>query len=830
MPNIDEVIADINSRVAKSKSQDRVSAMVAEDIGSGFQQGQEPQDIDAVVSEIDALLPKKQEEQIQNEQQPTEERIIGGNPIQTIFNDMAKGYAESSIGFNQKLLAVNAILQPSILGKDEIQKRLTENVKYWEGVSSSMKYQDPNSWVWQMVGSAPLAGAEFAGTGAGVGSLALRGGALQALDEYGRKIAEEKGETLTPGQFAGQFAQGAAITGTIGLAFKGAGVSLEKLGAFIPKYGKKVFRNLAESMGVPTKEIDGFLADPKKYMAKSPQRYEDIYNKNQERVIKFRNKQEQELFEKKIEFRKQETEQIRRNELLIRDDEIAKKQIVDSKSDNVKQAISDLKETTRTSIEELNFNNREALANAAVKYDKSVKQAKDALDDEMTTWASGFKKTLDDYKGQVDTEIDDVLTRMVDDFPSEGAKTSNVIKNVLESVNSSRVFRASLKDGKFQIQSRVGNEIGDGVAKDIESGLNSLVNDFSENGVINMYKLRFNKGIYERVLPKKWLQEGLGEGTGFGKVSDMIGSALDVSNYIDDLSPSARKYISELKSVYKKYGDMKDTIKGFDALLYKDTADGKGRIFNAKYVINAIENNDKNFMRQLLSTEGKSQFKASAPLKRMVDSYKAIESEQLKFLTSAKIKADMSKKQAVSEFRNSLKGLKQQGSLVTQEGKALSAIYRKMSDDNAKETDLIREAFDRKLNDFRIKQKADIDELIKSAREEDDFFKAKQIFQSWRPGGGFPRVAQNIGLYGTVGSTVAGATGAIGAGTAAASAVAKGGLAYVMSPVVLSKMAQFSLKNKEIIKRASKHTIKAGQSIKGARLIQQLISKQISGY
>jgi hypothetical protein len=154
-------------------------------------------------------------------QQP--EQNSAPSPVETVFNDMAKGYAESSIGFNQKLLAVNAILGLPILGKDEIQKRLTENVKYWEGVSSSMKYQDPNSWVWQMVGTAPLAGAEFAGTGAGVGSLALRGGALQALDEYGRKIAEENGERLTPGQFIGQFAQGAAITGTVGLAFKGAG-------------------------------------------------------------------------------------------------------------------------------------------------------------------------------------------------------------------------------------------------------------------------------------------------------------------------------------------------------------------------------------------------------------------------------------------------------------------------------------------------------------------------------------------------------------------------------------------------------------------------------
>lgn len=86
------------------------------------------------------------------------------------------------------------------------------------------------------------------------------------------------------------------------------------------------------------------------------------------------------------------------------------------------------------------------------------------------------------------------------------------------------------------------------------------------------------------------------------------------------------------------------------------------------------------------------------------------------------------------------------------------------------------------------------------------------------------RVAQNIGLYGGVGSSIAGATGAIGAGTAATSALAKGGLAYVMSPVILSKMAQFSLKNKEIIKAASKKTIKAGESIKNARLIQMLIS------
>ncbi len=761
-------------------------------------------------------------------QQP--EQNSAPSPIETVFNDMAKGYAESSIGFNQKLLAVNAILGLPILGKDEIQKRLTENVKYWEGVSSSMKYQDPNSWVWQMVGTAPLAGAEFAGTGAGVGSLALRGGVLQALDEYGRKEAEGTGESLSPGQFAGQFAQGAAITGTIGLAFKGAGVSLEKLGAFIPKYGKKVFRSMAESMGVPTKEIDGFLADPKKYMAKSPQRYEDVYNTNQERVVKFRNKQEQDLFEKKQEFQKQEREQIRRNELLIRDDEIAKKQIVDSKSDNVKQAISDLRETTRASVEELNFNNRESLANAAVQYDKSVKLAKDALDDEMTTWAAGFKKTLDDYKGQVDGEIDDVLTRMVDDYPTEGAKTSNVVKNVITAINESRVFRASFEEGKFKIRSRVGHDIGTGVAGDIESGLNSLVNDFSENGVINMYKLRFNKGIYERVLPKKWLQEGLGEGTGFGKVSDMIGSALDVSNYLDDLSPAARSYVSELKSVYKKYGTMKDAIKGFDSLLYKDTADGKGRIFNAKYVMNAMENGEKNFMRELLSIENKSQFKASAPLKRMTDSYKAIESEQLKFLTAAKTKADMSKRKVVSEFRNSLKGLKQQGALVTEEGKTLSTLFRKMSDDNAKETDLIRESFDRKLHEFRTSQKADLEELIQSARNEDDFFKAKQIFQSWRPGGGFPRVAQNIGLYGGVGSSIAGATGAIGAGTAATSALAKGGLAYVMSPVILSKMAQFSLKNKEIIKAASKKTIKAGESIKNARLIQMLISKGVSGY
>lgn len=60
-----------------------------------------------------------------------------------------------------------------------------------------------------------------------------------------------------------------------------------------------------------------------------------------------------------------------------------------------------------------------------------------------------------------------------------------------------------------------------------------------------------------------------------------------------------------------------------------------------------------------------------------------------------------------------------------------------MSDDNAKETDLIRESFDRKLHEFRTSQKADLEELIQSARNEDDFFKAKQIFQSWRPGGGF---------------------------------------------------------------------------------------------
>lgn len=60
---------------------------------------------------------------------------------------------------------------------------------------------------------------------------------------------------------------------------------------------------------------------------------------------------------------------------------------------------------------------------------------------------------------------------------------------------------------------------------------------------------------------------------------------------------------------------MKDAIKGFDSLLYKDTADGKGRIFNAKYVMNAMENGEKNFMRELLSIENKSQFKASAPLK-----------------------------------------------------------------------------------------------------------------------------------------------------------------------------------------------------------------------
>lgn len=53
----------------------------------------------------------------------------------------------------------------------------------------------------------------------------------------------------------------------------------------------------------------------------------------------------------------------------------------------------------------------------------------------------------------------------------------------------------------------------------------------------------------------------------------------------------------------------------------------------------------------------------------MTDSYKAIESEQLKFLTAAKTKADMSKRKVVSEFRNSLKGLKQQGALVTEEGK-----------------------------------------------------------------------------------------------------------------------------------------------------------------
>lgn len=104
-----------------------------------------------------------------------------------------------------------------------------------------------------------------------------------------------------------------------------------------------------------------------------------------------------------------------------------------------------MRETTRASVEELNFNNRESLANAAVQYDKSVKLAKDALDDEMTTWASGFKKTLDDYKGQVDSEIDDVLTRMVDDFPADGAKTTNVVKNVMEAINSSRVFRASLR-------------------------------------------------------------------------------------------------------------------------------------------------------------------------------------------------------------------------------------------------------------------------------------------------------------------------------------------------------------------------------------------------
>jgi len=235
-------------------------------------------------------------------------------------------------------------------------------------------------------------------------------------------------------------------------------------------------------------------------------------------------------------------------------------------------------------------------------------------------------------------------------------------------------------------------------------------------------------------------------------------------------------------------------------------------------------------MRELLSIENKSQFKASAPLKRMTDSYKAIESEQLKFLTAAKTKADMSKRKVVSEFRNSLKGLKQQGALVTEEGKTLSTLFRKMSDDNAKETDLIRESFDRKLHEFRISQKADLEELIQSARNEDDFFKAKQIFQSWRPGGGFPRVAQNIGLYGGVGSSIAGATGAIGAGTAATSALAKGGLAYVMSPVILSKMAQFSLKNKEIIKAASKKTIKAGESIKNAKLIQKLISKGVSGY
>lgn len=760
-------------------------------------------------------------------QQP--EQNSAPSPVETVFNDMAKGYAESSIGFNQKLLAVNAILGLPILGKEEIQKRLTENVKYWEGVSSSMKYQDPNSWVWQMVGTAPLAGAEFAGTGAGVGSLALRGGALQALDEYGRKIAEEKGERLTPGQFVGQFAQGAAITGTVGLAFKGAGVSLEKLGAFIPKYGKKVFRSMAESMGVPTKEIDGFLADPKKYMAKSPQRYEDVYNTNQERVVKFRNKQEQDLFEKKQEFQKQEREQIRRNELLIRDDEIAKKQIVDSKSDNVKQAISDLRETTRASVEELNFNNRESLANAAVQYDKSVKLAKDALDDEMTTWAAGFKSVLDSWKGQISRRTDNLVDEMAKQLPHEGAKVPNVIDNIIKVLDESRMFKGVYKDKKFHVLSS-NTRSSQKIATELESEINHML-DNASGDVVNLFNLRLHQQVFEKQLPSQWLvDKGLGLNTEFGHVAKMISNVLDVYNYIDDLSPMANKFISEFKKTNIQYKDMKKSIDGFDALLFKNTADGKGRIFNAKYVMNAIENGDKNFMRQLLATESKSRFKASAPLKRMTDSYKAIESEQLKFLTAAKTKADMSKRKVVSEFRNSLKGLKQQGALVTEEGKTLSTLFRKMSDDNAKETDLIRESFDRKLHEFRISQKADLEELIQSARNEDDFFKAKQIFQSWRPGGGFPRVAQNIGLYGGVGSSIAGATGAIGAGTAATSALAKGGLAYVMSPVILSKMAQFSLKNKEIIKAASKKTIKAGESIKNAKLIQKLISKGVSGY
>lgn len=839
--NIDKLINDVEARINNKYSVNNdVAEMVRQSIGQPIQQ-QAEESPDDILAQVEASLAKKKETQVQQEQVPTQPEVrdtTQGNPLQTISSDIVRGYAESSAGFNRKLLAVAKLIDNPILDTDFLQNRLIENVSYWNKVSEQQKYRDPNGWVWNMVGSVPHVAAEFFGTGMGIGSIALRGGVLQAADEYGRKLSEDKGVKLQPGEFVGSFVQGAAVTGATAGLFKGVGVSLEKLGQLIPKYGSKTVQSLMIEMGVSEKNAAEFVTNWGKFKVGQKGEIPSL-SKVSERNVRLaedlKKRQDDELFKMNQDLERQKQTLIESKKSEIRGKEIEYNDSIESNAFATKKAIEELKDANRNEISKIDMNNRDSIAEAVVNQERTLMEARGAFEEQVSSFFGQFKTKLDTYRNAINTETDNIVDRMVAEYPTVGARAENVSRNIQDAINATRVFRAKMnKEGKIEISSNASSVVADEKARILESRINYLLKDNSEKGIVNMYKLRFAKSEYDN-LTSAWMKEGSGEFTEIGRVTKNIADALESSRYIDDLPAFANNYRRELKEVLTRYGTSKDVVGGWEALLYKDTP--SGQVPRVSEIFKALENGDRSFVEQISRLEKQSDaikpntFKVSNELNRMFGNYRSIQREQTSFLEAMKIKNEQAKELAQKTFRENLRGLQANEAIVGEQKRLAGKLLQTMRDSHVRESNKIREALDIKLNKFKNDQKEAYQATLNRMREEEDLIRAQTIMNSWRPKAGIPRVAQNIGAYGAVGSGVAGATGVINPAQSLAGTVIKGALAYTMSPVMLSKAAQWGLtKGKPILKKSSKAVERSGKAIKESKLLQRLIASKISGY
>jgi hypothetical protein len=336
---------------------------------------------------------------------------------------------------------------------------------------------------------------------------------------------------------ASEALKGGAIAGATGGAFKGLGISLEKLGQLLPKYGKKVMNKTLQELGVPEAEIPKVMEDISKYsnpknkmttpdeLAKrQSEELRGIKGKNDDTVWTMENLGEGKDVQRELESIRSDTAE--KVYTLKETNRIAKERL--------KEATAQLKEDHATAKSIFDPESREAIQQATLVQDAAVKKAESELHNATGQVFGSLYQKLQTYK----KGIDDTVQKYLDEFyrtnPTEGVKVSTVGQNISEAINAGRVLSAKFHNGVIQIQPKGINNAGLAAdAKSLEGWLNAFLSTEEDGAIRTLKNLHFNHQDISNLVGSKLGQGGVS--TNVGDTIKLIKSALDPEKYLDDV-------------------------------------------------------------------------------------------------------------------------------------------------------------------------------------------------------------------------------------------------------------------------------------------------------